>query len=71
MQKKRYILHVLDDEGIPVDKFKYTGVEVVRTTMPKAIKPHVKNIIETMIRTKDYNTTNTLFNEMLLLSLIR
>ena len=64
LQKKRYILHVLDDEGIPVDKFKYTGVEVVRTTMPKAIKPHVKNIIETMIRTKDYNTTNTLFNEM-------
>ena len=64
LQKKRYILHILDDEGISVDKFKYTGVEVVRSTMPKALKPHVKNIIETMIHTKDYNATNKLFNEM-------
>ena len=34
MQKKRYVLHVLDDEGFAIDKFKYTGVEVVRSTMP-------------------------------------
>ena len=34
LQKKRYILHLLDEEGIPCNKFKYTGVEVVRTTMP-------------------------------------
>ena len=63
LQKKRYILHVMDDEGIPVDKFKYTGVEVVRTTMPRAVKPYVKRIIETMLTTKDYNSTNNLLNE--------
>lgn len=63
LQKKRYILHILDDEGIPVNKFKYTGVEVVRTTMPDAIKPHVKNIIETMLMTKDYTKANILLNE--------
>jgi DNA polymerase elongation subunit (family B) len=63
LQKKRYILHVLDDEGISVSKFKYTGVEVVRTTMPKAIKPYVKNIIETMIITKDFTKTNAVLNE--------
>ena len=63
LQKKRYILRVLDDEGIPVNKFKYTGVEVVRTTMPNAIKPHVKNIIETMLLTKDFNKTNIALNE--------
>jgi DNA polymerase elongation subunit (family B) len=61
LQKKRYVLHVLDDEDIPVNKFKYTGVEVVRTTMPNAIKPYVKNIIETMLRTKSLVETNEAF----------
>jgi DNA polymerase elongation subunit (family B) len=63
LQKKRYILHILDDEGISVNKFKYTGVEVVRTTMPKAIKPYVKKIITTMLLTKDFTETNKVLNE--------
>ena len=58
LQKKRYVLHILDDEGIPMDKYKYTGVEVVRSTMPDPIKPHVKNIIETMLSTQSITETN-------------
>ena len=46
LQKKRYVMHILDDEGIPMDKYKYTGVEVVRSTMPDAIKPYVKGVID-------------------------
>jgi len=61
LQKKRYVMHILDDEGIPVNKFKYTGVEIVRTTMPNAIKPYVKNIIETMLMTKSLTKTNDAF----------
>ena len=60
LQKKRYVLHVLDDEGIPVNKFKYTGVEVVRSTMPNAIKPYVKKIVETMMLTKNLAETDSL-----------
>ena len=63
LQKKRYVLHVLDDEGIPCSKFKYTGVEVVRTTMPNAIKPYAKKIIETMMLSKSQVETNKVLNE--------
>lgn len=64
LQKKRYVLHVLDDEGIPCDKFKYTGVEVVRTTMPAAIKVHVKNVVETMLMTRSRAETDKIFHDV-------
>lgn len=63
LQKKRYVLHLLDNKGIRCDKFKYTGVEVVRTTMPDAIKPYAKKIIETMFRTRSLKETNNILNE--------
>ena len=58
LQKKRYVLHILDDEGAKVDKIKYTGVEVVRTTLPNSLKPYMKNVIEIMMETQDYTKTN-------------
>jgi len=63
LQKKRYVMHILDDEGIKENKFKYTGVEVVRTTMPNAIKPYAKKIIETMLSTQSLKETNSILNE--------
>ena len=46
LEKKRYVLHMLDKEGFaPEDPWKYTGVEVVSTKMPKAVKPYVKGLI--------------------------
>ena len=61
LQKKRYVLRVLDDEGIPTNKFKYTGVEVVRSTIPNPIKPYIKQIIETMMDTENRSVTNEVF----------
>jgi DNA polymerase elongation subunit (family B) len=63
LMKKRYVAHILDNKGIPCDKFKYTGVDVVRTNMPKVIKPHVKKVIETMLMTRDYTKTTEMFNK--------
>lgn len=63
--KKYYVLHMLNDEGVECDKFKYKGVDVVKTTMPDAIKPYVKKIIEKMILTRDRYETNELFREAL------
>jgi DNA polymerase elongation subunit (family B) len=39
------------------------GVDVVRTTMPKAIKPYVKKIIETMMVSQNRKATNDVVNE--------
>jgi DNA polymerase elongation subunit (family B) len=60
--KKYYALHMLDDEGVAVDKFKYKGVDVVKTTMPKQVKPYVKEVIEHMIMTHSLKETNDKFN---------
>lgn len=63
LKKKYYVLHMIDDEGFACDKFKYKGVSVVKTTLPKAIKPYLKKIIETMILTKDKGKCDKLFSD--------
>jgi ribosome-associated toxin RatA of RatAB toxin-antitoxin module len=61
LKGKYYVLHILNDEGNKCDKFKYRGVDVVKATMPRALKPYVKDIIETMVMTKDKDKTNRKF----------
>ena len=61
LQKKRYILHVLDDEGVSVDKFKYTGIELVRSTTPKKVKLFIENIIKKSLLTEDIKQTNEVY----------
>jgi DNA polymerase elongation subunit (family B) len=63
LEKKRYVLHLLDKEGIPCDDWKYTGVEVVSTKMPKNIKKYVRKIIENIVMTKSEKSTNDIFKE--------
>ena len=63
LMKKRYIIHVLDDEGIAVNKFKYVGVEIARSTTPKKVKELIKKTVETAFLTKDIKQTNDIFRE--------
>lgn len=60
---KNYVLHVLDSEGIQTNEYKYKGVAVVKSTMPKVIKPYVKEIIEDIVSTKSLKSANGLFND--------
>lgn len=62
--KKRYILKILDDEGAKGVKYKYTGLSVVKTTMPKSLKPMVKNLFETMVETRDSNECQKIYNQI-------
>lgn len=63
LEPKKYILHILNDEGDVVDKFKYTGVEVVTTKTPKKLKPHIKKVIESVIMDLDKKKANKLYLE--------
>ena len=64
IQKKRNVLHVIDEEGVPCDKTKYTGIEVVRSTMTKKVKEFNKKIIETMLETRDPSQTNIIMEKI-------
>jgi DNA polymerase elongation subunit (family B) len=63
LSKKHYVIHLLNNKGILCNKFKYVGVEMVKTTMPTAIKPYAKKIVETMLMTRDKIQVDKVFNE--------
>ena len=64
LQKKRYIIHVLNDEGADINKFKYVGVEIARSTTPKKAKELIKKVIETSLVMQDQNNANKLYKEV-------
>lgn len=64
MQKKRYILHLLELDGmVPNKPFKYTGVEVVRSSFSEAVKRLVKRVVESAILAQDKHQANKIFAE--------
>lgn len=58
--KKRYVLHVRDNEGLECDKFSYTGVDVAKNELPDSIKKLLKDCVEGMIR---FNWDNNTFQD--------
>ena len=55
-KKKRYIARVRNDEGVPVDKFKYVGVELTRQEIPPIVKSKLKEFVE--VSFKEYWDNN-------------
>jgi DNA polymerase elongation subunit (family B) len=62
-QKKRYVIHILDNKGIPCDKWKYVGVEIVQASITKFIKKYIKDIIHNIIISKDSIKIDNMFNQ--------
>ena len=64
LEKKRYIIHVLNDEGADVSKFKYVGVEIARSTTPKKAKELIKKVIESSLLVQDQNKANAIYKDV-------
>jgi DNA polymerase elongation subunit (family B) len=62
--KKRYILHVIEQEGrIPKKPFKYVGVEIARSTYSKEVKELIKSVIEFVMLAQDKKQADTIFKK--------
>lgn len=64
MEKKRYILHILESEGnVPSQPFKYVGVEVARSSVSEPVKKLIRSVIESAMLSLDQNKSNNIFRE--------
>lgn len=60
MAKKRYIAHVYNDEGLDVNKWSYTGVDIKKNELPESIKKLLGECAEGLI---EYNWDNNKFQD--------
>jgi hypothetical protein len=47
--KKRYIVHVYNDEGLDVNKWSYTGVDIKKNELPSSIKKLLEECVQGLI----------------------
>jgi len=52
VKKKKYSFWCVDIDGQSVDKLETTGLEVIRSETPSAVKPRLKNIMEMILKNK-------------------
>lgn len=50
VKKKKYAYWLLNDEGIPTDKIKVTGLEIVRSDSSEAVRPRLTHIMEMIMK---------------------
>lgn len=49
IQKKRYVIHVVDKEGKRVDTIKAMGVDMRKTTCPRPVKEFLRNVCRSLL----------------------
>jgi len=54
VQKKRYILRVIDNEGEKVDKLKVMGLDTKKTTLPAAIGKKLNDYVGRLLKGEDW-----------------
>lgn len=50
IQKKRYVIHVVDKEGKPKDELKAMGVEMRKTTTPRDVKNFLRTSVTMLLK---------------------
>lgn len=58
LAKKKYVLHILLKEDKHKESWKFVGLEVKQSSMPKKIRIELEQIIKHMVSSKDFATTN-------------
>jgi DNA polymerase elongation subunit (family B) len=63
-EKKRYILHIIEQEGkIPKKPFKYVGVEVARSSFSSQVKQLIKSVIEHAMMSRDKKEADIIYHK--------
>lgn len=55
VDKKRYILHVINEDGYVVDYIKVMGLDTKKTTMPKFMSVKLNNFISRLLKGETWN----------------
>lgn len=50
VSKKKYAYWLLNEEGIPTNEIKVTGLEIIRSDSSEAIKPRLKHVMEMIMK---------------------
>ena len=50
LEKKNYVMHVVEDDDKPVDKIKPVGVELIRSSTPVGVKNFLYDITQTILK---------------------
>lgn len=56
LARKKYCMHVLNEEGINVDKLKTMGVELARTDTATCVKDILRDVVEMLMNGDPYTT---------------
>lgn len=56
VDKKRYIMHIIDDEGDTVDKIKVMGLDTKKTTMPKFISKQLNAFVGRLLKGEEWRS---------------
>lgn len=54
VEKKRYILHIVDKEGKSVDELKVMGLDTKKTILPRVIADKLNSFVERLLKGEDW-----------------
>ena len=58
VNKKRYVLHLIDLDGYKVDKLKVMGLEMRKTTTPKPVQDFLKDVVSMILKDENWDVVN-------------